>query len=72
MNIYTRQDVARLFGVSIRTLSHWLDDPAFHFPRPVSGPHKKIWSAQKIHEWIEQGGAPAGRRGRPRGPRGSL
>ncbi len=66
MELYTRQQVANLFGISIRTLSLWLDDPDFHFPRPVSGPHKLVWSAEKIHAWIDDGGAPASRRGRPR------
>lgn len=67
MDIYTRRQVADLFGISIRTLSHWLDNPDFDFPRPLRGPHKQIWSVEKVHAWIEAGGAPIARRGRPRG-----
>ncbi len=66
MDIRTRQEVADLFGISIRTLHNWVNDPRFGFPKPLSGPRKKVWDARKIEGWITQGGAVRARRGRPR------
>ncbi|WP_084426957.1 helix-turn-helix transcriptional regulator [Roseimaritima ulvae] len=46
-------DVAKLFGISTRTLWRWVSSG--RIMRPLTIGETKRWDRQKLEEWIESG-----------------
>jgi hypothetical protein len=43
--------VAQRYGVVVRTLDRWLDDPELNFPEPEVLNHRRYWWLSELREW---------------------
>jgi predicted DNA-binding transcriptional regulator AlpA len=43
--------VAKRFGVSLRTIERWLDSETLNFPRPITINRRRYWVEAEIAAW---------------------
>ena len=43
--------VAKRFGVSLRTIERWLDSETLNFPRPITINRRRYWVEAEIEVW---------------------
>ena len=43
--------VAQRYGVVVRTIGRWLDNPKLRFPKPEVVNNRRYWSLNKLRRW---------------------
>ena len=52
----TRAEIRELFGVSDQTISLWMNNEKYPFPRPINRGYPRKWNLAQIEEWEKKRG----------------